>query len=63
MPDRWQLTRLARQVAMREQRLGRPVDTVRVECWRTEYDPVSLAATLRGLCDFRLDPGDGSAGF
>jgi len=63
MPDRWRLTRLARQVAAREQRLGRPVDSVRVQCWRTEYDPASLAATLRGLCDFRLDRGADPAGF
>jgi hypothetical protein len=40
---------LARAVAGREQRYGRPVETVRIEVWRTEFDPVSLDATERPL--------------
>ncbi len=53
LPGDRELTRLARSVIEREQRHGRPVDAVRIECWRTAHDPQTLAATHRGLCDFR----------
>ena len=53
LPGNRELTRLARLVVEREQRHGRPVDAVRIECWRTDHDPGTLSATLRGLCDFR----------
>jgi hypothetical protein len=52
LPGKRQLTRLARLVAEREQRHGRLVDSVRIECWRTQHDPRTLSATLRELCDF-----------
>jgi hypothetical protein len=53
LPADRELTRLARLVVKREQRHGRPVEGVRIECWRTEHDRHTLRATLRGLCDFR----------
>jgi hypothetical protein len=58
LPGDRQLTRLARLVVEREQRHGRPVEAVRIECWRTEHHPDTLRATLRGLRDFvyRIDP-------
>jgi hypothetical protein len=40
---------LAKEVVARERRNGRPVETVRVEVWRTEFSPVSLDATERPL--------------
>ena len=40
---------LAEAVVARERRYGRPVETVRVEIWRTEFSPVSLDATERPL--------------
>ena len=40
---------LARAVAGRERRYGRPVQIVRIEVWRTEFSPVSLDATERPL--------------
>jgi hypothetical protein len=58
LPGDRQLARLARLVAAREQRHGRPVDTVRIDCWQTDHDPQTLAATLRRLCSFlhHVDP-------
>jgi len=44
-PGGRQLGRLARRIVERERRHGRPVDTVRIEIWRTRYSPVTLAAT------------------
>jgi hypothetical protein len=52
LPRQRELTRLARLVAAREARHGRPADDVRIECWRTAYDPATLEASRRGLCDF-----------
>ncbi len=52
LPTDARLSRLARRVVEREQRSGRPVDTVRIEAWRIEYAPVTLAATLRLMRDF-----------
>jgi hypothetical protein len=43
-PHRRALARLARQVAARERRHGREVDTVRIEVWRADYS-ASLDAT------------------
>jgi hypothetical protein len=58
LPGQRQLERLARLVAAREQRHGRPVETVRIECWQTDHDPQTLSATLRPLCNFlhHVDP-------
>jgi hypothetical protein len=47
LPDDWHLTRLARRVLEREQRHGRPVEVVRVECWRIDYAAATLEATPR----------------
>jgi hypothetical protein len=52
LPTDATLSGLARRVVAREQRFGRPVDTVRIEAWRIEYAPVTLAATLRLMRDF-----------
>jgi hypothetical protein len=62
LPGRRQLARLARLVVERERRHGRPAESVRIECWRTDYDPTTLASTRRGLCHFvfRVDPADDS---
>ena len=52
LPGGRQLTRLARRVLERERRYGRPVETVRIETWRIEYAPGTLAATSRLARDF-----------
>jgi hypothetical protein len=49
LPSDRQLTRLARLVVNRERRHGRPVRTVRIECWRTQYAVDTLAGTSRRL--------------
>jgi hypothetical protein len=45
LPGDRQLTRLARRVIDRERRYHRPVQTVRIETWRIDYAPGTLAAT------------------
>jgi hypothetical protein len=52
LPGNRQLTRLARRVVEREQRYHRQVETVRIEAWRIEYAPGTLAATSRLVRDF-----------
>jgi hypothetical protein len=49
--DAW-FRRLARGVAAREHRYGRPVATVRIEAWRIDYAPDTLAATTRLIREF-----------
>jgi hypothetical protein len=58
LPMKAELTRLARQVVERERRHQRPVEMVRVETWRIEYAPDTLAATTRRTREFvyRVDP-------
>jgi hypothetical protein len=51
-PTNPMLTRLARAVVEREKRYDRPVNTVRLEVWRTEFRPGSLEATDRMLRTF-----------
>jgi hypothetical protein len=46
------LARLARRVVERERRHQRPVDTVRIEAWRIEYAPDTLAASSRLIRDY-----------
>jgi hypothetical protein len=46
------LTRLARRVVEREGRHRRPVDAVRIETWRIEYDRGTLTASTRLLREF-----------
>jgi hypothetical protein len=48
-PSEGMLAGLAEVVALRERRYGRPVETVRIEVWRTEFSPDSLAAIDRPL--------------
>ncbi len=45
LPSNRGLDHLARAVAGRERRLGRPVDTVRVEVWREQFHPFTLHST------------------
>jgi hypothetical protein len=52
LPTDRQLSRLARLVADRERRHGRPVRAVRIECWRTHYALETLAGTSRRLRGF-----------
>ena len=52
LPRDAQLTQLARRVVEREGRYRRPVETVRIETWRIEYAPDTLAATPRLIRDF-----------
>jgi hypothetical protein len=52
LPTDAALSRLARRVAQREARYQRPVETIRIETWRIEYAPDTLAATSRRLRDF-----------
>ena len=52
LPSSGQLARLARRVVERERRNGRPVETVRIEAWRIEYAPNTLAASRRLIRDF-----------
>ena len=42
-------TRLARDIAREERELGLPVDAVRIQVWRVEFAPGSLAPTRRLL--------------
>ena len=52
LPSHGALSRLARLVVEREQRNSRPVDEVRIEAWRIEYAPDTLAATQRLIRHF-----------
>jgi hypothetical protein len=52
LPTDAELSRLARRVVERETRYHRPVETVRIETWRVEYAPDTLAATSRRMRDF-----------
>jgi hypothetical protein len=58
LPRDAELSRLARRVVERERRHQRPVDMVRIETWRIEYAPATLAATTRLTREFvyRVDP-------
>jgi hypothetical protein len=52
LPTARRLAHLGRLVVDRETRYRRPVDTVRVETWRIDYAPETLAATTRRLHEF-----------
>ena len=52
LPTDAALARLARRVVKREARYQRPVETVRIETWRIDYLPDTLAATSRRMRDF-----------
>jgi hypothetical protein len=54
-PADWLLQRLAREVAAREQRHSRPVTTVKLSVWRTEFNPATLLATERTLRTLTVD--------
>ena len=51
LPSDTALARLARRVVERERRNGRPVHEVRIEAWRTEFTPGTLAAVSRRIRD------------
>jgi hypothetical protein len=51
-PSDFRLTQLAKAVVAREQRRGQPVETVKLEVWRQDFDPHSLRATERRLRTF-----------
>jgi hypothetical protein len=53
LPSDARLSRLAQRVADRERRHQRPVDTVRIETWRTVYAKGTLLATRQLLREFR----------
>ena len=54
LPTDGPLGRLARRVAERERSKGRPVADVRIEVWREEFFPDSLAPQTRLLRDYVL---------
>lgn len=58
LPTDAALSRLARGVVTREDRYERPVDSVRIETWRIEYAPGTLAATTHRMREFvyRVEP-------
>jgi hypothetical protein len=57
LPTDPQFERLAGRVVAREQRNQRPVDSLRIEAWRIEYAPGTLAATTRLIrtFEYRVD--------
>ena len=58
LPTERCLAALARRLADRERRHGRPVATVRVRVWRTEFAPVTLEPRRRLLGEHLLtEPG------
>ena len=61
LPTDGALSRLAERVVAREGRYQRPVDTVRIETWRIDYAPDTLAATSRLHTRFRLPCGRDSS--
>jgi hypothetical protein len=52
LPADYELSRLAERVVARERRYARPVETVRIEAWRIDYAPDTLAATSRLLREY-----------
>jgi hypothetical protein len=52
LPSDGQLSRLAQGIVAREQRHGRPVTAVRIDTWRIDYAPDTLAATSRRLREY-----------
>jgi hypothetical protein len=58
LPSDGALARLAHRVIEREQRNGRPADEVRIEAWRVEYAPGTLAGTTHLMREYvyRVDP-------
>ena len=54
--------RLARLVVERERRNGRPVDTVRLQCWRITYARDTLEATSEMMREFTYEAAAAPAG-
>ena len=52
LPADHELARLAEGIVARERRYARPVETVRIETWRIDYAPDTLAATSRLLREY-----------
>ena len=63
LPSDGELSRLAYLVVDRERRNSRPVEDVRIEAWRIEYAPNTLAATQRLIrrFDYRVDAAAASS--
>jgi len=51
-PSSWLLGELARGIVARERRYERPVATVRLSVWQTNFDVTTLAASERTLRTF-----------
>ena len=51
-PSNHRLTQLAKAVVARERRRNQPVETVKLEVWRDEFDPKSLRPTERRMRTF-----------
>jgi hypothetical protein len=58
LPTDAQLQRLARRIVERERSRGRPVAQVRIEVWREEFAPGSLAPDARWLRDYVYRPAE-----
>ena len=52
LPADYALSRLAKGVVARERRYSRPVESVRIEAWRIDYAPDTLAATSRLIREY-----------
>ena len=52
LPADHELARLAKGIVARERRYARPVEAVRIETWRIDYAPDTLAATSRLLREY-----------
>jgi hypothetical protein len=52
LPTDARLTDLAHRVVDRERRYERPVESVRIETWRIEYSPATLAASSYLIREF-----------
>jgi hypothetical protein len=62
LPTDGELTRLARLVVERERRNGRPVDTVRLQCWRITYARDTLEATSEMMREVTYEAAAAPAG-
>ena len=54
-PTDWLLRRLADEIVLRERRYERAVTRVKLTAWRTEFDPITLAANEQTVRSFVYD--------
>ena len=57
-PSERRLARLARLVADREERAGRPIAAVRIEVWKTSFGETSLEPRAELLSESRIETSD-----